>query len=37
MSVTATSPVPHSLTESLQALLSPLFAGKSRKGGATGA
>lgn len=32
MSITATSPVPHSLAESLHALLSPLFAGRSPQG-----
>ncbi len=32
MSITATSPVPHSLAGSLHALLSPLFAGKSPQG-----
>ena len=32
MSITATSPVSHSLAERLHALLSPLFAGKSAQG-----
>ena len=32
MSITATSPVSHSLAERLHALISPLFAGKSAQG-----